>query len=275
MKKNILKSAFAALAVSAVAVTASSVAALAYDGSKYPVGDLDPSTAKIKPIVSIDKIEIEADQAGTEQKVNINVAEGEDSFGAFGLHIVYDSKLELVAAKRGALANGPAIEGFSFTSKDIEKGVAFITGACDEDYGTNGVLATATFKVPADAQPGDVFAIGFDYRSNPTAEDCFTNSLNNADGKLMQAWVFTQGLQDGYIKIKGEVTTTTTTTTTTTETTTAEETTTTAAETTAAPESTTTSQNDAPPTGVKGVGVAVAGLAVAVGAAFALRKRED
>jgi uncharacterized membrane protein len=171
---------------------------------------------------------------------------------------------------------------------------------------------TFDLKVPADAKKGDVFPIDIIYR-NESAEDIFINKAVDETGCNMQAYTFVNGIynsarpfaassanvakvaalanidttMDAYIAIADEVATepsseapaTTSSEAPATTTSKAGSTTAKAGSTTTKAGSTTkastTAKADAPKTGVAGCGVAVAGLAVALGTAFVLRKKED
>ena len=100
MKKNNLKSVFAALAVSAIAVSATAVTAsasnysdsikkgdnkeVAYDGSAY-VTTLNPDDAATKAEIIIDKVVVKYDAAktpGSEQVVNVAVKNADKKYNS-------------------------------------------------------------------------------------------------------------------------------------------------------------------------------------------------
>ena len=188
----------------------------------------------------------------------------------------------------------------------------FMSTGGEGDYGVDGTMWTLTFTIPADAEEGEVFPLDIVYQSAGTTKDAFFDVDRTEAGMLKCPNLANiDSTYDGYIAIAGAVETTTTTvaTTTTTKaattTTKAAETTTKAAETTTKDAGTTTKaagtttkkaagtttkkaagsttkaatttgkKGDSPKTGVAGVGVAAAGLAVAIGTAFVLRKKED
>lgn len=287
--KNSLKRVCAALAVSAVAVSATSVVASAYDGSafnpeQYGITAEEIANAPIKPTVSMDKVEIELKDALNTQTVKMSVKDTQNLYSSFGFHIVYDTRLTPVKNEDGEFfTRGDATVKILPEERDLGEGQLFISGMSTRNGGKDGVMFELQFDLPkltdeegklvldkdGNAQTackeGDIFPIGFVYNSTEATEDQFVGTPNNHDSLLMQGWVFTQGIEDGYIKIKEAPTTTTEETT---ESTTTEETTTTN-------EETTTTTGASPATGVEGVGVAAAGLAVAIGTAFVLRKKED
>ncbi len=323
MRKNNLKKVFAALAMSAVAVSATSVAASAsdytdairtgkaneaveYNASAYKASTAYQSAdgATVTPTITIDKVEVkEADAPGSTQKVKFSVKGANGKYASVGIHFVYDERLTM-----GNITQPKTIEdedtgdktyvgssGLTLSPSDIEKGLGFFSFMGNENFGQDGELVTVRFKLPEDAKAGDLYPIGVEFMSNSTAEDGFGDVPRTDEGKLMQAYVFTQGIENGYISVVGEepsseeesseasseedTTAEDTTAEDNTDATNAEETTgaqtTAAGSTTGVAATTTQKAEDSVPTGVAGVGVAVAGLAVAVGTAFVLRKKED
>lgn len=338
MKNNSVKRVFSALALTAVAASATSMAAFADEYNGFDMSAIEQSTIKPQITLSVDgvdkgKVFSLEEAAGQTINVTLNVSGADEKYCSTGFHIYYDKRLEIPVNRFGIpqVSAGPAQEFLAMNPAEVDptaedqgmKGF-FVTTAGSADYGIDGVLWSFPFTVPADAQKGDVFPIDIIYKSNPNAEDLFVNRQVNQQGQLMQAYVFTKGIynntenntfaasaadvekapaladidksMDGYIAIAAETTTTTTETTTTTTTTTVAPPTTTTTEeivvsttttttvsgatttTTTAKGTTTTkptTKPDSPKTGVAGAGVAVAGLAVALGTAFVLRKRED
>ncbi len=307
MKKNAFKSAIAALAVSAVALTGSAMTAFAGSatGDKYDTSKYDPTKSEIKPTVSLSQKQVNISDIATPVTMQLTVKDAEGKYAPTGFHVDYDSKLTLVERDGDIAELGDA--GKKLKSKDMTKNGDhgfFVTTGSPENTGRDGVLWEFDLKLPSDAKVGDKYEVNIMYKSTETAKDLFTNVAQNDEGQLMQAWVFTNGIEQGYIEVVGPTTTTTTPPTTTT--TTPPTTTTTSTTTTTPPTSTTTTppttttttpptttttkkvttttkkvtttttnKNNATKTGEKGVGLAVAGLAVAVGTAFVLRKKED
>lgn len=313
MRKNSFKRIFAALALSAVATT--SVASI----SAFAEGEIVPLTpgpqedgsfnfvqkdgtiatytadeiagAATKPTLSMSKItltESEAKalvEAGESVDVELTVSGAHMLWCSTGIHMFYDERLvpALDPFGNADLQFGAAAAYLSPMSEENKTGVpgVFSTTGGSDNKGLDGVMWTMSFGLPEDVKAGDVFALNLEYVSG----DLFTNSNDDLDGRLMQAYTFVSGLDDGYIEIVEDPTVTTTTTAVTTTTTAAATTTTTAkagTTTTAKPTTTgkattttTGKKTDSPKTGVAGVGVAAAGLVVAAGAAFVLRKKED
>ena len=314
MKKNTLKKAISAVAVSALALTASSVSAFAAitdRGMEYSLDPKDGSAATNKPVITATKkiFNTPDEAAGQVVTISIDVSGVADaSFCTTGFHVYGDDRLEVQEFRKAYAKTGDAIGSLSpAQEKNGANGVMLTTMGTGDD-GYPGTMWTIDLKVPANAEKGDVYPIDIAYQWDPSKGDLFTDNKDTAQGKLMQAYAFTQGTNsssnpstekylvkagatfaDGYIAIKDDdpETTTTTTSTSSTTTTTGSTTSANAESTTGAAQSTgaqtTTAKSnssdnkktDSPKTGVTGVGVAVAGLAVAVGTAFALKKKED
>ncbi len=327
MNKNNLKRALSAVAVSALALSASSVsafAALTDHGMDYDCEPADGSAAESKPVVSVTKTKAQPGEV-----VTVEIAVGgenvDSNYSTTGFHVYWDDALTVQPQKNGKYAKaGEALEDINVEQKDNGASGVFLASMGSEDLGYEGVMWTINLKVPDDAVAGTVYPIDICYQTDSSKNDLFAKHTDSDQGKLMQAWFFTKGINstqynpntdpvladykfaEGYIQVDGAVTEPTTTSTTQITTTTAAptttttaasttttvssavSTTTTVAESSTAADSTSTTKaqstttkkgsgksSDSPKTGVTGVGVAVAGLAVAVGTAFALKKKED
>ena len=291
MKKNAFKSVIAALAVSAVAVSCTAMVAFAGKaaGQDYDLAGLDPNNATVKPTLTIEKKTVEAATApGSTVTLKLTVEGAAGKYAPTGLHVQFDSRLKLVQRDDEYAEKGDAGKKLSYTEeKDGDNGF-FVTTSADKDSGNDGELWIFDLQLPSDAKAGDFYPVEIAYKSTENAKDLFTNVDQNEEGQLMQAWVFTNGIVQGGIQVDGPIPTTTTTTTAATTTTTTSTTTTSGSTTTTTSTSgsstttttttaakTTTKAGNSPKTGVQGAGLAVAGLAIAVGTAFALRKKED
>lgn len=239
----------------------------------------------------------------------------EDRIMTVGLHPIWDTRLTLTKSGRTYAKRGEALDIFQLAEDptNVPNGYMTVTAMAStledvEGLNTSGTMFSLNFTIPDDVKAGDLYPIGIRYQNPGNTNDQFTSKhYDTQEAMLMEAYTFTRGITSGYIKIEGATTTTTTTTTTTSSTTTTTtsstttsstttttgtpvvttttvsssrkidpkpKTTTTKAKTTAKPK-TTTKKNDPPKTGVAGVGIATAGLAVAIGTAFVLRKKED
>ncbi|MDE6665722.1 MAG: hypothetical protein K2K14_06000, partial [Ruminococcus sp.] len=227
MKTNSLKKAFAALAISAVAVSATSISAFAANDVKGPDNGFtadEIAASDIKATVSVDRVTLTLKEAKdlVENDTPVNIAvtvasdfdDSEDGFySATGFHIDYDTRLSIVKGrtKLPDIKLGDGGAALALTTEEYPGGV-FVTTSGSGDFGFNGVLYTLQFKLPADVAAGDVYPVEIIYRSAPNAMDRFTNATDDRTGKLMQGYVFTRGIVQGYIEIEGEPDITTTTT---------------------------------------------------------------
>ena len=322
MNKNSLKKVMSALAVAAVAASATSVVASAAqypDGQKTDLTNYGTSAdAKTNPVLTINVegkgnevvYDKASDIAGKTITCTLDVSGANLKYASTGLHVFFDDRYELVLNEKGkAATKGAAIEDImpaapkeDPTAPEGFKGF-FVATAGEEDAGHDGTMWTFQLKVPEDAKKGDVFPIDIIYR-NEGAEDLFINKAVDEDGCNMQASAFVKGIfnpdrafgasaanvekvaalaninttMDAYVAIADEEpveTTATTATAAPSTTTTAASGATTSAKASSSTKASTTAAKDAPKTGVAGCGVAVAGLAVALGTAFVLRKKED
>lgn len=318
MKKNTLRRVVAGLALSAVAVSATSLTAFA-DFAVGPIldevniTDEQMEASPSKPILSVSKetLTVAEAKANPTRKVTLSVTgiAADHGFAATGMHVTFDSSLSVTTAPNGKpeVEEGPAIKYLDQKSYKLNADSVFIATGGSGNYGTNGDIFTFEVTIPQDKiVDGAVFPFNVEYvRQNSTA-DLFSNVKKDLEGNVMTAYAFSHA-DNGYIEIIPDETTssttsttsttTTTTTTTVTSTDTSSESTSTSSTSTSSTTSTeptssssgagsstssttsttktTAANNNSPKTGVAGVGVAAAGLAIAVGTAFVLRKKED
>ena len=314
MRKNTLKSIFAALAVTSVAVSATAMSSsasflgdneeVAYNGAETfmaNIADVAPEAAgeegeaaykawlesdsAVKPALTIDTIEVYEDEIDKPVTVNFTMANADKKYSSFSWHVKFDNRLALTDTTYGAKV-GPALPAPGITFQpavlndgtDGNEGQIWPATMASAEDGGDGVMFTVEFKLPAEAKAGDVYPIGIDdFFYSQFSNDTFTNLDDNADGQFMERYFFTENgaITNGAIKVIERPTEPDTEPDTQADT---QADTTGAATTTsgAGSKTTTTAKaTDAPPTGVAGVGVAAAGLALAVGTAFVLRKKED
>jgi len=185
--------------------TTTKVTAGAVAGFSYPLNGLDPKNSPVKPTISVDCVEISIDEAKQNPVQNVGVTiEGADKkYCSTGFHILFDDRLTIENNPFGDpnVKRGEAVSNLSaFLSRLQAKNALFVCASGSGDYGLNGTYCKIPFRIPADCKEGDVYPINIAYLGN----DLFTNSNNDVSGKLMQAWVFTHGIKQGYIRIKGD-----------------------------------------------------------------------
>lgn len=289
MKTNTIKRAFAALAVSAVALSATAINASAETAVGYT------STGKAAGFtgasLELTQKTITLDEAKNAQMITLSAKSTNGTkFDSTGIHVTYDAGLELVPI---------TIKGTKVNAEDM---LVYGTYKAVTD-GDNGLFLTFGNDTAFDAAADGTALWQFQLKvKNPEAGKKYPINVSFTDGDLfdLKGSADTEKIRDyafsnvtqGYIAIQDVTTATTTSTTTATTTTTSTTTTTpptststssttkasattTKAATTTKKVSTTAANANSPKTGVPGAGIAVAGLAVAIGTAFVLRKKED
>ncbi|MDE5855005.1 MAG: NPXTG-anchored protein [Ruminococcus sp.] len=275
--KNSLKRAFSAVALTAVAASASSMSAFA---TGY-AGEGNADAAVTKPTITLDKIVLKESEAkGAKVDVNMTVSGAQLAYASTGFHVYWDSRLTLDSDEFGyaMVTKGDALQRLANDDPTIDPSASqqgmsgyFVCTGAKSDMGRDGIMWTFSFTLPDDAAAGDVYPLDIIYKSTPNAKDLFMNKAEDEDGNNMQAYAFTRGIYssdnptfaadaadvdkvpalaninntyDGYIAVEAGQTTTTAPPTTTT---TAPPTTTTTAPpttTTTAPPTTTTTGSD-------------------------------
>ena len=151
-----------------------------YDNSSFVNSSayVDPSTSDINPTLKIDKLEVPASAAGTKQRVALTVSGADCKYSKTSFHVNYDNRLTV------------SDDDLSFGDNVLEM-----------DFIERTVNAYIDFTIPADAAPRDLYPIGIEYYNSLTSNDEFTDSFDSPEGQLMQSWLFTYGIENGYIKI--------------------------------------------------------------------------
>ncbi|WP_295079936.1 dockerin type I domain-containing protein [Ruminococcus sp.] len=205
-------------------------------GDPYQLNGIDPYDSPVKPILSVSRIELtlEEARANPTQAVEITIRGADKKYAPTAMHINFDERLTIVDDDGYYADRGSAIhklEDIQYLTGDHCLGL--VTAGAG-NFGRDGVMWTLHFTLPDDMAEGDVYPICIEYKHPGVTNDLFTNLRNDNEGKMMEAWIFTNGIEHGYIRIKepAMTATTTTTSTTTASTTTSTVTTSTAATTT-------------------------------------------
>ena len=219
MKNDSLKKVFSAIAVTAVAVSATSVTAFA--DARNGLTDAEIEASAVKPKITASQITMTLDQAkasiesgeGVTWSIIINGADGE--YCSTGMHVYYDDRLEIAQDKRGndlikkgeageelsqakeldnenAADYAPHAGSVSNSSKTAGMKGFFVTTAGQENNGYDGQLWDITVNLPADVEAGDLFPIDIVYKSVGGVEDVFLD-IDRAN-LAMQAYAFTKGI---------------------------------------------------------------------------------
>ena len=183
-------------------------------GDTYLLIDgIDPERSAIKPTLALSRIEIplNAAKAEPERMIELSVSGAEGKYGPTGIHVEFDERLKLKQIDGDYAEKGPALKrmGAGYIQEDQvdENGdphcVFVITGG-SENKGKDGVMWTFCVELPDDVKAGDIYPVQIAYRRSEAVGDLFTNREQNKEGRLMEAWVFTRGIEQGYIKITEE-----------------------------------------------------------------------
>ncbi|MDE5597600.1 MAG: hypothetical protein K2J04_07190, partial [Lachnospiraceae bacterium] len=187
----------------------------------------------IKPVLSVSKevLTMEEVEGNPIVTVSVNLSElggNQMLLCSGGITIEYDNRLKPVLNKFGSVdvSVGEAIKYLTNVCKlNEETGCIFIALAGSADRAFVGNVVKIQFELPDDVQYGDLYRIGIAY----TGCEIFTNSDDDETGKLMQAYLFNDVIENnkhanddnyeywgksvGYIKIEDELIMTTPTTT--------------------------------------------------------------
>lgn len=223
-----MKKIFAATAAGALLIT-SALSGSTMSASAAPDGGFtskEIAASEVRPVLKLSDIEISYDQIPADRTVNVSltVSDAFKKYATAEIWTVFDSRLTVPKDENGnpAAKAGDAARlltacfrtpGYYDTATEklvMMNGVRVMT-AGTSDYGLDGILFSVPVVLPQDAMPGDTYSLGYFYADRSTthnsfANSMFTNSRNDEAGKLMQAWLFTNGLKEGRIKITGDLT---------------------------------------------------------------------
>ena len=180
------------------------------------------NTSTVKPVLSLSKTEVDYTNAGQQVPVTLSVKGADKAWNCMGVHIYYDERLILETKTNGTInySIGAAAEDIPFRVADSTDNGIFFTCSGEANLGRDGDIVTFYFTLPNNINPGDSFPIEIKYEytilDDIIATDLFTNRIDNLSrDELMEAYVFTKGIENGYINVTGEIAATTTPITTT------------------------------------------------------------
>ena len=184
-----------------------------YDSS-YWIQPPSWNTPKIDPrdfdgwvMLFADKIGLEPEYAhGKVQRVYFSLLGVETPVSTMKFHIFYDTRLKVVENSKGELINpGKAVEGFTTGSAMVEEGqLAFYAYSDTAVPIEKASLFTIDFRVPEDAEPGELYPIGMSYVDDGVVCDTFMGNNHDFAEKAQMTFVFTKGIYNGYIRIIGD-----------------------------------------------------------------------
>ena len=157
-------------------------------------------------MVYMDKIGLEPKYArGKVQRVYISVANEDVPVNMMKFHIFYDTRLTVKKNSKGeAVAPGKGISENPFTSGSamIKEGELAFYAYSNQDISVDKrCIFTIDFIVPENAKSGNLYPIGLAYVDDGIAADCFINLKKDDAGRKQMAYLFQNGMYNGYIKI--------------------------------------------------------------------------
>ena len=184
-------------------------------GDDYNISGLDLSKAKNKPNITISKeiISYEETKINPIRTVNVDIVGAQNAYANGGFTVRFDDRLTLIKDEDGEIATyGRALRScHTVFQHDTDYGFRAIFTA-SRNAGKDGTMFSFDVQLPDDIDPeGEIFPIDIYYNKNT---DLFTNIDADKEGQLMEAWVFRNGIEQGYIEVLPQEETTTTTTTT-------------------------------------------------------------
>ena len=185
---------------------------LEYDKDEETHVSLNPDKATVKPTLSLTKLQVPVNQVKWTYTIELTVSGAEKKYAPTGIHVRFDDRLQLQFAEEEDYAEyGSAAKQLStkqqpdyINENGTPHGLFLSTSCGNGNNGKDGVLWIFKVKLPSDAKVGDKYPIEIVYqvnKENPLLHDIFTNFADDKDGKNMEAWVFTKGIEQGYIEI--------------------------------------------------------------------------
>ncbi|MBQ8962061.1 MAG: hypothetical protein IJ071_12760 [Ruminococcus sp.] len=175
--------------------------------SFYDPGDLDVSAYSGDAKIWIDQIEADPQslEPGGTVEVDVHVSGVLGSVASINLHIDYDSRLTLTPPNDFRLVEiGGAMDAsFSVVTALVNGSCVNIGAFSAGNRLQDGVLCKLKFALPEDAKAGSLYPVGIEYVSTDYGSDVFMDLGKTDEAKLQEAYLFTKGITNGYIKISG------------------------------------------------------------------------
>lgn len=180
-----------------------------YDGSYWKQPDrwkadyIDPTKYTGDVRIWFDKVTLKSNEArGKVQRIYCHVTGASYKVNSVSLHILYDTRLTPKRNYVRYVTNGNSLRAFASVEGNFEPGVLELIATCNLNSLVDGNLFYIDFKLPDDAMPGDVYPVGIRYDYTDVTYDLFYDHEQDYQGKLMMAYVFTEGIENGYIAVE-------------------------------------------------------------------------
>lgn len=218
--KNVIKrmvSVFVAITMLLLSSATHTFAGSATGDCYSDISIYNPSEAVVKPTVFLSQLQVSLDEIENTVTMYLGIKDAEGYYSKTNFHVDFDSRLSLVDKDGDYAQLGAAGKRLIPNVKLYgEHGIELNTDTDDaKNYGRDGALWEIFFTLPDNAKVGDKYNVNIMYKEG----DYFLGTVQDIDEKRMQAWVFTEGIEQGCIEItapKNPPTTTSTVKTTTT-----------------------------------------------------------
>ena len=168
------------------------------NGKPYELSPKDGSDAITKPKLEVTKKVFTSAEEAAGQVVRIEfiISGAEQKYCTTAINVYWDERLTVIPSEYGIVKGGEAFDDLGIYLLNHYKNHLRISTIGSGDYGYDGVMFTIDLKVPDDAKNGDVYPIDVAYYTagEGKAGDLFTNNKDDEQGKLMQAYFFTKGI---------------------------------------------------------------------------------
>ena len=158
-----------------------------------------------------DKVTIPYDEAAEKAKkgepitINLNVSGAANTVGMICFHAFHDTRLNGVPNNDGKyLTSGNAVnEPSSESIFRLADGQYIFLDVAGDNTLKDGVIFSIDLELPENVKPGDLYPIGLQYCTDGINDDMFYNIEHNYAGRLQMAYIFTKGIENGYIAVDG------------------------------------------------------------------------
>lgn len=156
--------------------------------------DEEIKNSAIKPTITVEKKEFSSDEDFCE--LNINIDNDGMNYNMLGFAIYYDENLDIFPYESNIIHND-TVEFLNFMySKNDNEHMIFISAVDASDSGLDGLRYTIPFKIMDKSARGKL-----EVKVVPVDGSMFMSFANDEKSKLAQAYLFTQGIENGYIEI--------------------------------------------------------------------------
>ena len=156
--------------------------------------DEEIKNSAIKPTITVEKKKCSSDEELCE--VNIDIDNDGMACNMMGFAIYYDENLDILPYESNIIHNDTVGLFNSLYSKNDDEHMIFISAVGASDSGLDGLHYTIPFKIMDKSARGKL-----EVKVVPVKGSMFTDFSDDEKSRLAQAYLFTQGTENGYIEI--------------------------------------------------------------------------